>query len=201
MTIEWHDELTRLGVRASTALVFAPLFNEHVQSELFSAGQVDVEDFAGQILEESGRLERLEEDLNYTPQRLCVVWPHRFQSPGFALPYSHHPEALANYVYGDRLGNKEPGDGWKYRGRGLIQVTGADNYRLIQQITGIPIFDQPDILATSETALLVSIAWWEKKIPDSALGDIKRVTRLVNGGQEGLAQRTAFTNDLKEDLS
>lgn len=197
--IDWAATLAHAGVRAATAAKWAPLFTQHVQPDQFSAGLEDLQDFTGQILHESMRLERLEESLWYsTAARLCQVWPSRFKTEFDALPYLHQPQRLANFVYGGRMGNVGPNDGWTYRGRGLVMVTGLANYRDIEAVTGIPLVSQPDTLAEPETALIVSKAWWERRIPDSAVGDIPRITRLVQGGQEGLADREQLTHLIKD---
>lgn len=195
---EWVIALERCGVKLTTAAYWADLFAEYVQDDLFTAGELDVANFVGQILHESSMLEDLEENLNYSAQRLCQVWPSRFPTLESAQPFARNPVALANKVYGGRMGNDETGDGWKYRGRGLIQLTGKDNYRMVEDALGLPLLDQPDLVATRKVALLVAIAWWEKRIPDSALTSVKRVTRLVNGGQHGLAARAALTQIVKD---
>jgi putative chitinase len=197
--IHWASALMAAGVRQHTAETWAPLFDRYIQPEAFSAGHEEMDDFVGQILHESARLESLEEGLWYsTPERLCAVWPSRFPTPFDALPFVHAPQALAEKVYGGRLGNTQPGDAYRFRGRGLVQITGRANYQAVQDATGVPILDSPDILATPEQALVVSKAWWDRKIPDSAVGDIKRITRLVNGGLVGLADREELTQLTKD---
>ncbi len=122
------------------------------------------------------------------------VWPSRFLSVREAMPFVRNPIKLANKVYGGRMGNIEPGDGFKYRGGGLIMATGLENYAMLEAATGIPLVANPDMLRQPKTALLVSIAWWERKVPDAAMGNIQRVTRAVNGGLTGIADRTRLTN-------
>jgi putative chitinase len=196
---DWIRALTQAGVRLSTAAHWYQPFVQQVQPDLFSAGMKDVVDFVGQILHESAMLERLEEDLNYSAGRMLQVWPRRF--PGGlaeAQLYAFRPIELANKVYGGRMGNNQPGDGWLHRGRGLIMLTGKANYQAVQGITGIPIADNPDMLTEPDIAMQVAIAWWEKKIPDDALGDIERVTEDVNGGLVGIDHRLALTNAMKD---
>ena len=91
--------------------------------------------FLAQLAHESGQLTRLTENLNYSAKRLTQVWPNRFQTLEKAAPYEKKPEKLANYIYAKRLGNGDEasGDGWSYRGRGPIQLTGRGNYRAAGQ--------------------------------------------------------------------
>jgi len=200
-TDDWLRVLLACGVRGVTATRWAPIFASIMRPGTFSAGDDDLENFLGQILHESGKLEIVEESLNYThADRICAVWPSRFAGIADAARYVRNPPALANKVYGGRMGNTEPGDGFKYRGRGLLQVTGRDNYGTVGDAIGFDLLGNPDALATPEYALRASIAWWEKHIPDSALGDITRETRLVNGGTTGLSDRIALTDDAREAL-
>lgn len=202
-TGQWLSVLLHCGVRVKVASTWAPVFAEVIDDDTFGQGDSEVDDFLGQILHESDLLERLEEDLDYrTPGRLMAVWPNRFKSLSDEKPYLHNPEALANKVYGDRLGNVKPGDGWRNRGSGLIQITGADNLRAVQAATGIPVYDHPELLrmATAEN-LRVCIAWWNGHIPDSAVGNVVRETRIVNGGTVGMADREKLTDEARDALT
>lgn len=190
---EWLQILLECGVRRDTAAIWSEIFAACVQSHSFSRGDADLRAFLGQVLHESCMLERLEEDLSYSAPRLMKVWPRRFPTLASALPYERNPEALANRVYGGRLGNVEPGDGWRYRGRGLIQVTGRANYALVARASGLDLVANPQLLAQPLPALQASLAWWELAVPDSYLGDIERVTQTVNGGLTGLADRAGLT--------
>lgn len=114
--------------------------------------------FLSTALEETGGFNAVAENLNYSAERAHEVWPSRFASAANAEPFAHNPEALANIVYGGRLGNTLPGSGWKYRGRGLIQITGYDNYARLQKITGLPLVSQPDLLTNSQELLECSVA-------------------------------------------
>lgn len=198
---EWLKLLCECGVRATTASNWAPIFARVIDESTFSAGRDDIGPFIGQVLHESGMLERLEESLNYSAQRMTEVWDKRFPTVESALPYAHNAPALANKVYGGRLGNVAPGDGWKYRGRGLIMVTGRDNYSHVGVVLGLDLENNPDLLAQPEIALRSAIAWWEGKIPDGILGDIKKVTKRVNGGTVGLAHRQDMTEKAREGLA
>lgn len=200
---EWAEVLTECGVKPNTAAKWGGVFSSVIQEGTFSAGEDEVDDFLGQVLHESAMLERLEEGLYYsTPGRLMKIWPTRFKSLADEVPYLRNPEALANKVYNGRMGNVSPGDGWRNRGAGLIQVTGADNLKALQKATGFPVYDQPELLRkVSPMALQVVIAWWEGNVPDSVLGNIKKITKLVNGGEVGLEDRIALTDEAAAALA
>jgi putative chitinase len=150
-------------------------------------------------LHESGLLEHVEENLNYGASGLLRTWPTRFNEET-AQSHARQPAKIANKVYGGRLGNNEPGDGWKYRGRGLIQVTGKDNYQAVGDVLGVDLVTDPDLLAQPEWALKSAIAWWEKKVPDAIMGDTVRVSKRVNGGTIGLDHRIALTGKAQDAL-
>ena len=199
---QWNDILISLGVKPITAAKWSTVFAEVIDADTFSLGDAELDDFLGQVLHESAYLERLEEGLYYkTPGRLMAIWPSRFKSLDDERPYLRNPEALANRVYGNRMGNNMLGDGWRNRGSGLIQITGAQNLRAVQAATGIPVYDNPDLLRrpTAE-ALRVCIAWWEGHIPDAIMGNVTKVSKAVNGGTVGLADRIALTDEAREAL-
>ena len=188
----WANVLAAIGVRAGTADDWADTFARVMYDTRWS-DERDLPNFLGQVVHESAMLERVEENLSYSAQRLCQVWPRRFPTLASAQPFARNPRALASKVYGGRLGNTAPDDGWAYRGRGLIQITGRNNYRQMQHVTGLPLLDEPDLLLEQEPALRASIAWWEESVPDELLGDVMRVTRVVNGGTIGLEHRQQLT--------
>lgn len=136
------------------------------------------------------------ESLSYSAERLIIVWPHRFPALALARPYEHQPEKLANLVYAGRLGNgdESSGDGWKYRGRGSLQITGCDNYLAAGLWLDLPLRQSPDMAALPEHAFRVGAWAWRAKgcnqLADT--GDVARVTRRINGGAIGLAERIAY---------
>ena len=198
----WESILIHCGVASSVASGWSPIFSAEIDDGTFSAGlKTELPDFLGNILHESLMLERLEENLYYTrPERLMQVWPRRFPTLAIAQQYTRRPRKLANYVYGNRLGNIN-GDGWSYRGSGLIMVTGLYNFQLIQDATGIPVVENPDLLRQPDTALEVAIAWWENRVPDAAMGDRVKVRRAVNGGSIGLRHTTEISNLAEEVIN
>ena len=198
----WNGILIGLGVKPITAAIWSPIFAQEIREGTFSSGEQEVAPFLGNVLHESSMLERLEEGLYYkTPGRLMAIWPSRFPTLESEVPYLRNPEALANKVYGGRMGNTEPGSGFRNRGSGLIQVTGADNLRAVQAATGIPVYDNPDLLRKPTVeALRVCIAWWEGAVPDSVMGNSKLVRKAVNGGVLGLKETMTLTDEARGAL-
>lgn len=198
---DWLAILKKLGVKPETAARWAPVFAEVIKPGALSQNDAELDDFLGQILHESQHLERLEENLYYkTPGRLMAIWPSRFKSQADEKPYLKNPQALAGKVYGGRMGNVSPGDGWLYRGRGLIQVTGRDNYAALVPLLKLDLLKNPDLLLTPVVALRASIAWWEGNVPDAIMGNVAKVSKAVNGGTVGLADRIALTDKAREAL-
>ena len=148
--------------------------------------------FLAQVGHESGGLRFTVENLNYRADALTRVWPSRFP-PGIAESYAMQPEKIANRAYADRMGNgnEASGDGWKYRGRGLIQLTGADNYADFSLSADNEALSDPDSVAEPELAAL-SAGWFWSRNGLNALADAKDIvgmTRRVNGGTNGLDDR------------
>jgi putative chitinase len=148
--------------------------------------------FLAQTGHESGGFRFTSEDLHYRAEALTRVWPSRFP-PGIAESYAMQPEKIANRAYADRMGNgnEASGDGWKYRGRGLIQLTGADNYASFSLDADNEALSDPDSVAEPELAAL-SAGWFWSKNGLNALADAKDIvgmTRRINGGTNGLDDR------------
>ena len=147
--------------------------------------------FIGQCAVESANFTRLQENLNYSAERITQVWPSRFPNVSIAQPYAHNPKALANFVYAGRLGNLQDGDGWMYIGRGLIQITGRENYANCGSGIGVDIIDNPELLLTPRYAALSAGWFWNKK-GLNALADSQEygaMTRRINGGLTELDER------------
>jgi putative chitinase len=152
--------------------------------------------FCAQLAHESGQLQRWTENLSYRWERLRQVFPKYFPSDAEARPFDRKPERIANRVYANRMGNgpEASGDGWRYRGRGPIQLTGKDNYRACGQGIGVDLVDDPDFLATPEPGCLAAAWFWARNglnaLADA--GDFVTITRRINGGLNGLAERREF---------
>lgn len=151
--------------------------------------------FLAQAAQESGQLRQLEESLNYSAAGLLATWPHRF-TPELAAKLARHPQAIAEHVYGGRGGNRPEGsgDGWRYRGRGIFGLTFLYNYQAAGHRLGVDLAGSPDLVAQPAMAARTAGDYWRALDIDAAAdaGDIVRVTRAVNGGEEGLAERRAF---------
>ncbi|MDN8617886.1 glycoside hydrolase family 19 protein [Variovorax ginsengisoli] len=183
---QWTAILLACGVLGSVAAAWGPVFADEINDGTFSKGDADIIDWLPQILHESRGLQRMEEDLNYSASRIVQVWPSRFRSIVEAMPYANNPKALANQVYGGRMGNSRTDDGWTYRGRSPIGITGLANYQRVGDLMGQDLVGIPDLLCQPRFALDACIAWWEDKIPDSMLGETTNIRQRVNGGVIGL---------------
>jgi putative chitinase len=185
---EWEGILRQLGVKPVVALDWRDAFADEVQPEKFSAGEADIVDWLPQILHECVMLTVLEERLSYSADRLMKVWPSRFGTYDRASLYANKPHNLAEHVYGGRMGNgpQGSGDGWRYRGRGPIQLTGRDGYAHVGDLIGQDLTATPELMVQKRYGLEASIAWWEDRIPDSMLSDQVRLRKRVNGGTVGL---------------
>ena len=152
--------------------------------------------FIGQVAWESTKFSTLEENLNYSASRLPVVWPSRFPNLNVARLYEHNPEQLANLVYADRMGNGTSfsGDGYRFRGAGLIQLTGRENQTKFATAAKLPVATIGDYLRTPKGAAQSAVWFWQSKNLNK-LADgwrLTDITKVINGGTDGLSQRTAF---------
>ena len=166
--------------------------------------------FLAQVAHESGGFKFKLENLNYSFPLLLKTFPKYFTA-GIVESYHRQPEKIANRIYANRMGNGDEtsGDGWKFRGRGYMQLTGKNNYKQFSQdIKNNEVYDNPDIVANDEYAALSSIWFWNKnslnKIADTDnLRDDKtliKITSRVNGGTNGVADRLERFNNYKKIL-
>ena len=148
--------------------------------------------FFSQISHESG-LKPISENLNYSASGLIGVF-RKYFSDIEAINFANNPEKIANRVYANRMGNgdEKSGDGWKYRGRGFIQITGKINYFQLANDTDLDCLKNPDLLLQEANAMISALWFWNKaglnKLADK--NDIKGITRKINGGYNGLEHRT-----------
>ena len=150
--------------------------------------------FLAQVAHESGDLNRLTENLNYSATALQNTFRKYFADRETAEKYARRPEAIANRVYANRMGNgpESSGDGWRYRGAGLIQLTGKNNHKAFADASGKPLESIGDYLRSYEGAVHSAVWFWAKnglnKLADQ--NDIMGITRRINGGYNGLQDRT-----------
>jgi putative chitinase len=141
--------------------------------------------FAAQLGHESQGFSRVEENLNYTAPRLREVFGERFATNAMAEPYARNPMALANLVYSGRNGNGPiaSGDGWTYRGRGLIQLTGRANYRAAGAALEIPLESDPDQARSPWNAALIAGWFWSMRKCNALADadDLVAITEAING--------------------
>lgn len=159
--------------------------------------------FLAQCSEESQAGAATEENLHYSAARLREVWPRRFPSIRAAAPFAHNPRLLADRVYNGRMGNAAGSDdGWNFRGRGLIQITGRSNYEALAKVTGVDLVGHPELASAPHSALEVAGGFWKRAGANglASRDDIVAVTRAVNGGLTGLAEREAWLKTWKHEL-
>ncbi len=168
--------------------------------------------FLAQIAHESAETAILSENLNYSALRLTQVWPQRFPTIVLAQAYAKNPEKLANFVYAGRggNGNTASGDGWRYRGRGLFQLTTKDNYRLAGQALALPLVEKPDLLLSPDVAALTAAHFWQRlglnvladhQVGDNDEKDFEKISIKINGGKVGLAERKRYWQLAKKTLN
>lgn len=167
--------------------------------------------FLAQVLHESNQCRSLSENLHYSAQRLRQIWPARFPSDEVAAACAGNPEKLANKVYAGRLGNgnEDSGDGWNYRGRGLVQLTGRHNYERCAEGLKLDLLGHPELLEEPDGAARSAAWFWSEgklneladpqtgRNPDQAFVEI---TKRINGGTVGLEARLALWHKTKEVL-
>ena len=172
--------------------VFVPVLNT-AMSRYQIVGAKRIAAFIAQVGHESAQLTRLVENLNYSADALRKNWPIRF-SVELASVVARKHEQIANIAYGNRMGNTASGDGWKYRGRGLIQITGKNNYRVCGEELGLDLIEQPELLEKPQHACM-SAAWFWATSGLNTLADAGKfvaITQRINGGQTGAADRQAL---------
>ena len=161
--------------------------------------------FIAQCTHESGGFKRLKENLNYKWESLRKVFPKYFPDDELAQEYAHKQEQIANRVYGGRMGNgdESSGDGFRYCGRGLIQLTGKNNYTKFAESIGMVVEEVPALLETFEGAVKSACWFWKTNNLNqyADAGDILTMTKRINGGTIGLEDRIKHYNHALEVFS
>ena len=168
-------------------------------SELFPKYEINTKErvaaFISQCGHESSDFTKFKENLNYSAKGLQITWPKRFPTPELAQQYQRNPEKIANFVYANRMGNGpvESGDGWRYRGRGAIQLTGKSNYMEFAKFAGMTLDEVVPYLETTKGAVEAACWFWSNRklnaIADTR--DVEALTLKINGGKNGLDDRKA----------
>lgn len=195
MQINKQQLLQILPSAGPVAGVFVPAVNTAIAKYAINT-PARLAAFLAQTGHESAQFTKLAESLNYSAAALAIRWKSRFaidpnatppQPNALALQIARQPQAIANAAYGDRMGNTLPGDGWRYRGRGLIQLTGKDNYRLCGQAIGLPLVDEPDLLLDPGPAAMAAGWYWDTNklnaLADS--GNNADIGSIINTGKRG----------------
>lgn len=170
------------------------VFNKHIIDSTINT-RLRLAHFCTQIIHESSYLNTLVENLNYSAAGLRKIFPKYFKTDAEAKKFQRNPEKIANKVYANRMGNgnEASGDGWRYRGRGLIQLTGKTNYMAFFEAMKMDTLN-PDYLSTPEGAMKSAIWFWNKnglnKLADK--DDLVSITKKINGGTNGLADRKSI---------
>ncbi len=200
-------QIKDLFPRAAAAHV-AAFLEQH--EALFKASGLDknafrLHFFLAQIGHESDGLTLGRENMNYSAKRLTEVWPSRFKTLDAAEPFAHQPEKLGNFVYAKRNGNGDAasGDGYRFRGRGYVQLTGREGYAAVGKLCKLNLIADPDLAMAPENALKVALGFWTWKAANAVCdtGDFSAVTKMVNGGVIGMADRQAWLDKIRVILA
>jgi putative chitinase len=174
---------------------FIPAFEKYAINS-----EARIASFLAQTGHESNQFNVLEESLSYSAARLMKVWPKRFPTLSIAQKYEKNSEKLGNYVYANRIGNgpEASGDGYRFRGRGLIQLTGRSNYASASKALGVDLLAHPEKLTDPAVAAMSAAWFWashglnelaDDRTDDNDLEDFTSITKIINGGTVGLQER------------
>lgn len=209
-------QLLRIAPRCPDTIAWAAALNEAMR-EFGIESRLQVAHLLAQLAHESAEFTRLVESLNYSSaERIVAVWPFRFWVPSAKEPlrppvrrdareFVGNAILLANCVYAGRNGNgnESSGDGWRYRGRGPIQITGRSNYARAGQALGLPLVESPEIVVDPDVGARVAAWYWS----DRGIGswadadDLSAVTKRINGGTHGLDDRRRYLQTAKQALA
>jgi len=178
------------------ALGIAPEWSEPLTTTFVKFGMNTPKEqaaFIGQASHESGHFRLLEENLSYRAETLMKLWPKRFPTMDDANKYARNPQLIANHIYSNRMGNRDEqsGDGFRFRGRGLFQLTGHDNYWHCGKALGQDFVMNPDLIATPMFAALSAGWFWETHGCGKLVDNAETLCKRINGGLIGLQDRIA----------
>lgn len=192
------------GATEENVQKYAPALNDEMQKFEVNT-PLRIAHFIAQIAHESGSFRYSSENLNYSAKALRAVFGKYFPDDESAEAYARQPEKIANKVYASRMGNGDEasGDGWKFRGRGLIQLTGTENYTNCGKGIGRDLLNDPDQLAIDAHAAVAASLWfWNSRGLNTHADndDVNMITRRINGGLNGLDDRVSYLNKAKDVL-
>jgi putative chitinase len=183
-----YDHLDKLGIDHKW---LAPLEETFAKYDISTPQRQSA--FIGQCAHESGNFKALQENLNYSAEGLMKTWPSRFATKEIADQYARQPAKIAGKVYNGRLGNTSEEEAAKFLGRGLIQLTGKENYANCGTALGVDLIGNPNLLTEPKYAAISAGWFWNKKglnaLADSS--DFETMTKRINGGLIGLDDRKA----------
>ncbi|HHW65874.1 MAG TPA: glycoside hydrolase family 19 protein [Rhodocyclaceae bacterium] len=198
-----RDLLTRMGASAANADRYLDTLNAAMAVHGIDSA-LRIAHFLAQLMHESGHLRLTQENLNYSAEGLRTTFRKYFRTDAEAQAYARQPERIGNRVYGGRMGNgpESSGDGYRYRGRGLIQLTGKDNYRSFGQWVGADVVAHPDWVA-ERYAVESAVYFWEKNDLNALadIDDLAAITRRINGGLNGFEDRQALLSKARRTLA
>ena len=184
--------LLEMGVSIDHAEQYIDDLNELLPKYSISHSKLRLAHFFSQTLHESGMFRFDMENLNYSAKALRAVFGKYFPTLDDATKFARNPEKIANKVYCNRIGNgsEASGDGWRYRGRGLMQLTGKSNYRKFSKWLDVDVVADPDLVA-SDFAVHSAVYYWDTHKLNAVADkdDVLRITKKINGGTNGLSHR------------
>ena len=166
--------------------------------------QNQVAPFVAQVAHESHDFRSLEENLNYSAPVLSKKYPKLFnkQKAEYVANHPSRDQIIANTIYGNRMGNDDPGDGYKYRGRGYIQLTGKGNYEAMSKLIGVDLVNNPDLAAQPDYAAQIAVMYWRTRVAKGGkMGDIAQVTKRISGSaKQGINSRVEKLKQYTREL-
>lgn len=188
---------------------FIKYLKQYSDKQNVSWTPVELNQFLAQIFHETQNFTRLSEDLYYsTPKRIYNVFTSTFRkNPKATVNYVNNPIELANLVYANKYGNGDvkSGEGWKYRGRGLLHITGKDNYQKIGRAIGVDLVNNPDLLITDANVSIKAAMWYWKNVTAKKLADrgadftnVRAVTKTINPALAGIKNRAQHFKNLQQ---
>ncbi len=150
--------------------------------------KADIAMFLGQTAHESGGYTRLDENLNYSADGLIATWPKRYTRT-LANAHARKPELIANHVYSGRMGNINPGDGWRFKGKGIIQLTGRDNHTAFGKTIGKSAEEARVYLESAEGMVHAACWFWKVNNLSAHQNNVEQATQIINNGQKGIEDR------------